>query len=63
MKKIFISPYKGVWSIRYEGESNVLSLCETEDQAITAARTYASKENNQIYVVRADGSVESKIEN
>jgi hypothetical protein len=62
MKKIFISPYKGVWSIRYEGDTDLLSLCETADQAIDAAKTYASKENNEIYVVRADGSVESKIE-
>ncbi len=62
MKKIFISPYKGVWSIRYEGEMDMLSLCETAEQAIEAARTYASKENNEIYLVRADGSIESRIE-
>ena len=63
MKKIFITPYKGVWSIRFEGDTDVLSLCETAEQAIDAARTYASRENNEIYVVRADGSVESKIDN
>ncbi|HSR18424.1 MAG TPA: DUF2188 domain-containing protein [Ignavibacteriaceae bacterium] len=63
MKKIFISPYKGVWCIRYEGEMDVLSLCETTEQAIVAARAYASRDNNEIYIVRADGSVESKIEN
>lgn len=61
MKKIFISPYKGVWSIRFEGKSDVLSLCDTNEEAIEEARNYASEEKNEIIILRSDGSVESII--
>jgi hypothetical protein len=63
MRKIFISPYKGVWSIRYEGETDNVSLCDSPEEAIEEARAFSEKEDNEIIMLRSDGSVESIINN
>lgn len=59
MKTIFVSPYKGVWSIRYEGDTDVLTLCDTSEEAIEEAKFYASSDNNEIIILRSDGSIDS----
>lgn len=60
MNHIYITPHKGVWSISKEKTEEVISLHDTKEEAVAAAKNiFNGKDNIKIVVLSADGSVDN----
>ncbi len=60
MNTYYVLPYKGVWRVKKEKTDEILSIHDTKEEAIKVAKSeIKDKENGNVIVLNADGSIEN----
>jgi hypothetical protein len=59
MDNIYVMPHKGVWGINKEKTDEIISIFETKQEAIDAAKTMFTDKDCNIIILQADGTVEN----
>ncbi|MFZ0455401.1 MAG: DUF2188 domain-containing protein [Ignavibacteriaceae bacterium] len=57
MSKIYVTPHINDWAVKQEGLKALISVHNTEEEAITAAKKIALGRNAEIIILKRDGAV------
>ena len=55
-----VVPSSGGWAVRRTGAERATKIFETQQQAVTLARTLAKKENSELYIHGKDGTIRAR---
>lgn len=59
MSKIYVTPHINDWAVKQEGLKALISVHNTEEEAITAAKKIALGRNAEIIILKKDGAINS----
>ena len=62
MSKIYVTPHINDWAVKQEGEKALISVFETKEEAIEAAKKIAVSRETDIVILKKDGVIEELIE-
>ena len=62
MSKIYVTPHINDWAVKQEGEKALISVFETKEEAIEAAKKIAISRETDIVILKKDGVIEELIE-
>jgi len=57
MGKIYVTPHINDWAVKQEGLKALISVHNTEEEAITAAKKIALGRNAEIIILKRDGAI------
>ncbi len=57
MNKIYVTPHINDWAVKQEGLKALISVHNTEEEAITAAKKVAAGRNAEIVILKRDGAI------
>ena len=60
VKNQHVVPYQGDWAVRGEGNQRVTSICETQAEAIEAAKEIAINNQSEVVIHGRDGRIRDK---
>lgn len=57
MSKIHVVPYNGEWAVKIEGNSNPISIHQTQGGAIDAGKPVAQLHSDELVIHRPNGQI------
>ena len=57
MSKIYVTPHINDWAVKQEGLKALISVHNTEEEAISAAKKIALGRNAEIVILKRDGAI------
>ena len=57
MNKIYVTPHINDWAVKQEGLKALISVHNTEEEAISAAKKIALSRNAEIVILKRDGAI------
>ena len=62
MEKIYVTPHINDWAVKQEGEKALISVFDTKEEAIEAAKKIAESRETDLVILKRDGVIEKLIE-
>ena len=59
MSKIYVTPHINDWAVKQEGIKALISVHNTEEEAIVAAKKVAYGRNAEIVILKRDGAIDN----
>lgn len=59
MSKVYVTPFKNDWAVKQEGADSIISVHNTKDEAIEAAKEIAIGRDAKLIILKKDGTIDN----